>query len=37
MRLRVPQLTEIPAFERVALATLRDGMPRVGRFSIDPL
>ncbi|MSQ10220.1 MAG: DUF692 family protein [Dehalococcoidia bacterium] len=35
--LRLPQLREILAFERVALATLRDGVSRVVRFAIDPL
>jgi len=35
--LRLPQLREILAFERAALATLRDGESRVVRFAIDPL
>lgn len=35
--IRVPQLQSVLAFERAALATLRDGRPRVVRFNVDPL
>jgi uncharacterized protein len=35
--LRLPQFEAILAFERAALQTLRDGKPRVVRFSVPPL
>jgi uncharacterized protein (UPF0276 family) len=35
--LRLPQFESILAFERAALHTLRDGQPRVVRFSVPPL
>ena len=35
--LRIPQLQSILAFERAALETMRDGEPRVVRFTVDPL
>ena len=33
----MPQFGSILAFERAALQTLREGRPRVVRFSVDPL
>lgn len=35
--IRIPQFQAILAFERAALATVRDGRPRVARFDVDPL
>jgi uncharacterized protein len=35
--LRLPQFESILAFERAALHTMRDGKPRVVRFSVPPL
>jgi uncharacterized protein len=36
-RVRIPQLQSILAFERAALDTMRDGQPRIVRFTVDPI